>query len=149
MTTHSDLELQIVTSFNNYLMSLIKQLSLACPNSIIANNKDWVISFIYNQPNKFIELFMYYILKDKDRIDAGDDDYFLSKRNYNEIVTDFTTSHGGENSSLLEKVFEFQTIWYQLNINNRLAIKEYMKILCDLSLDYFKLQDAKSLFDQK
>ena len=122
----------IVTDFNSMLLDLAKNVADICPTSILgANIKD--IEKQINKPSnrlKFIDLFCGKVLQYKDKIDSGDETFFLQK-NYDDDLKD--------ESALVGKVFEFKTIWIQLSDNNKNVVKQYMKILCALAQQYFMI----------
>lgn len=118
---------ETVTNFNNMLFDLASQIAMICPTSIIATNIDIVKRLIKREPKKIIDIFVMYILKYKKQIDSGDDAFFINNKFTSEI---------GDDNSLLDKVFEFKTLWTQLNQDNRDIVKQYMQYLCQLALAY-------------
>lgn len=125
----NDEVVNIINDFNEMMFDLANQLSMACPSSFIANNLDILKRIINSHPKKIIDIFVLYILKYKQRIDDGDDDFFINN-DFSSEINDI-----GEND-LVGKVFEFKTMWKQLTHTNRVAVKNYMQCLCQLSLEY-------------
>lgn len=120
----------LVTDFNDTLLSLAKNISDICPTSIIATNLRDLERLVKNPSNKtkFIDLFCAKVLQYKDKIDEGDDSFFMKKSYDSDLDGD---------QSLINRVFELKHIWNDLSTENRLVVKEYMKILCALSEQYF------------
>lgn len=121
---------QTIFDFNSVLLDLGRSLAEVCPNSIIGQNISLVEQAICNPNNKtkFIEIFVGKILQYKDKIDAGDENFFLGK-SYNDDLK--------SNNSMLDRVFEFKTIWVDLKKENKELVIQYMQILCQLAQNYF------------
>jgi hypothetical protein len=120
-------KLQIIQDFNNMIIDLANQLTQLCPNSIIANNINNITDIIKRYPKKVIDLFVIYVLKYKQQIDSGDENFFMNKT-YDDDLKD--------HNHLINKIFEFKNIWSQLNKQNRLVVQQYMQYLCQLALEY-------------
>ena len=116
-----------ISDFNSLSVDLITQLSMLCPRSIIAINSDIIIKMIKNDPNKLIDIFTLHILKYKPQIDSGDDNFFINNSFSSEVEN---------NTDMINKIFEFKSIWKQLNQQNRDFVKQYMQYLCQLALAY-------------
>ncbi len=116
-----------IQQFNNTLLDLAEQLSLVCPNTVVSNNISSLRMLTNNFPNKIIELFIIYILPDKERIDAGEKEYFLNK-SYDNII---------EDSDNVKKFFEFKDIWYKLSNDNQQLVTQYMQCLCYYAQEHF------------
>ena len=104
--------------FNSTLIDFADQLSLVCPNSIISNNIDTIKSILKSHPKKIIELFIIYVLPDKEKIDIADHDYFL-KKSYEDAAKDSGVP--------IQKVFEFKSIWIELTPENQNFVIQYMQ----------------------
>lgn len=115
-------------NFNTTVIDFITQMATILPNSIISNNLDAVTTIIKKHPTKLIESFILYALKDKDKIDEGDDNYFLRK-SYDEVTE--------KDSDMVGSVFDLKTIWGSLNTENKEFVKGYMKYLCNEAMEYF------------
>jgi hypothetical protein len=114
--------------FNSTTLDFAEQLSLVCPNSVISNNLHNVRLIINNHPNKIIELFIIYVLPDKDKIDSGDKSYFENKSYDNQL---------NNNNFAIQKFFEFKDIWYKLSEENKNLVVQYMQCLCYYAQEYF------------
>jgi hypothetical protein len=126
---------EIINDFNEYIMNLVTEISIICPNSIISNNKTKISKLIEIKKNKLVELFIIYVLPDKEHIEQENDDYFINN-SYKHITND-------ENDTI-KQVFEFKHIWKNLNSTNKQIVRDYMKILLSLASDYFKLFDSST-----
>ena len=115
-------------NFNNTVCGLAEQLSIVCPNSVISNNINNLKMIIKSYPDKIIGLFIMYVLPDKEKIDSGDNDYFL-KKSYDNVAK--------ENEVSIQKFFEFKNVWYELSHENQELVKQYMQCLCYYSQEYF------------
>ncbi|CAH6421751.1 Hypothetical protein KVN_LOCUS437 [uncultured virus] len=120
----------IVNDFNNLLLTFVKNLSLVCPNSFIATNGKLIERSMLKTENrlKFIEVFIAKILQYKKEIQSGNEEFFLNKSYDDDLDGD---------KNLVNKVFEFKTIWEKLNNENKQIVKQYMSLLCELSETYF------------
>ena len=117
-----------VDNFNKTLLDLSEQLSLICPNTVVSNNLGNLRMILNNFPNKILELFIIHVLPDKDKIDAGDKDYFLNK-SYNDALDNDTNA--------TKKFFEFKDIWYKLSNENQTLVVQYMQCMCYYAQEYF------------
>lgn len=122
---------QLIKDFNDTLLSLAENLAVVCPNSIVSNNIK-LVRIAINTPNNkvlFIETFILKILKYKNEIKKGDENFFLNKSYEDDL--------SGDNNKLLSYIFEFKSIWKNLNSQNKKTFIEYLSILCDLAEEYF------------
>ena len=117
-----------LAEFNKTLLDLTEQLALICPNTVVSNNLGNLRMVLNNFPSKVIELFIIHVLPDKERIDAGDRDYFLNK-SYDDAL------EGDTNAT--KKFFEFKDIWYKLSDENQNLVVQYMQCLCFYAQEYF------------
>lgn len=113
--------------FNTMIVDLAAQIALVCPTSIIATSLSTIKTLIVNHPNTIIDIFVQKVLKYKQKIDEGNDSFFLNNS--------FTEETEGD-STISSRIFEFKSIWKQLNQSNRETVKQYMKFLCELALAY-------------
>jgi hypothetical protein len=125
----SDIE-DIMNDFNCTLLDLADNIAYVCPYSIIGNNIKDIHKTVrrLEKKNKLIEIFIVKILPYKDKIDEGDDAFFLGKS--------FNKDLDGDNS-MINKVFEFKNIWTILKIENKTLLIQYMQLLCMLAQKYF------------
>jgi hypothetical protein len=123
---------QVVTDFNNTLLSLAMNVASICPTTIIGSNMKDIEKAIKRKDNltKFIDLFCIKVLQYKDKIDAGDESFFLTK--------DYTSDLGDQDSSYLSHVLSFKDIWGKLKKENKSIVLVNMQILCELSQQYYE-----------
>lgn len=126
--------IQTVSDFNETLLSLAINVSTACPNSLIGNNIKDIQKAIKNNPSdinftKFIDLFTTKVLQYKERIDSGDESFFMDK--------DYKSDLDTNDDSYLDKVISLKSIWKDLKKENRKIVIQYMQFLCALSQQYF------------
>ena len=121
---------QLIVDFNTVLYDLAISIADVCPNSIIGKNIGDVKKTINNKEyrTKFIEIFVAKVLVYKEKIDAGEESFFLSKS----YEKDFEG-----NESQMHQIFEFKSIWSKLKHDNKELVKQYMQILCELAQNYF------------
>jgi hypothetical protein len=121
---------QTVADFNSVFLDLCRNLAEVCPNSIIGQNINLVEGAVANPKNKtkFIDIFVNKVLQYKDKIDNSDEEFFLRKSYDDDVESD---------NSLMNKVFEFKSIWMDLKKENKELVIQYMQILCELSQNYF------------
>lgn len=123
---------QVVTDFNNTLLSLAMNVASICPTTIIGSNMKDIEKAIKRKDNltKFIDLFCIKVLQYKDKIDAGDESFFLTK--------DYTSDLGDQDSSYLSHVLSFKDIWGKLKKENKNIVLVNMQILCELAQQYYE-----------
>lgn len=117
-----------ISDFNDIIKVLAKKIANECPNSLIANNLGHLNSIVKQYPNKLVELFIIYVLPDREKIEEGNDEYFLNKT-YDNI------SSG--NNVIVKQIFEFKNIWSKLSYNTKNECIDYLKILCMYASEYF------------
>ena len=122
---------QIIIEFNCILLDLAKNIATICPDSIIGRNIKDIDKVLRNSEHKskFIDVFVTKILPYKKEIDAGNDDFFMSKTSYDEDFEGY--------ESWTSKVFEFKSIWGKLKRDNKDLVIQFMQILCQLAQNYF------------
>ena len=120
----------IVSDFNSTLTSLLTNLATVCPNSIIGTNINTIVKTVNSKqyPTKFIEMFCIKVLKYKEEIDSGNDEFFLKK--------DFKTDMDGGDVSV-DIVPSIKALWKDLKEENRKIAVYTLQILCALSQEYF------------
>jgi len=107
--------------FNDTLISLAGQLADICPNSLISKYLTIINKVIKSNPEKIMTAFIIHILPYKDKIDAGDEDFFLNKSYEKEAKGD---------DEVINKIFKFKDIWKQLTDDNKNIVIQYMMCLC-------------------
>jgi hypothetical protein len=120
---------EVVSNFNTIALEFMSQISMIAPSSFIANNNDIFIRIIKQEPKKVIELFVMYVLKYKQQIDSGDENFFIN----NSFATEI-----GDNSDIIGKVFEFKNIWSKLSKQNKNIVQQYMQCLCEYAFQYLE-----------
>jgi hypothetical protein len=138
--------LLIITRFNETIESLFVQFAELFPSSSLGKNINLLNTLtsqtndvIYDEdknplkvrPNKtMIDQFVLNVLEFKHQIDNFDESFFLS-RNYDDKIS--------KNS--LNFVDEFKSIWSNLDNENKQVVFTVMQYLCELSLDYFTINN--------
>lgn len=125
-----------IESFNKIILDFIGELKKIFPNE----TKFAIYEKVCDkqlQKNKIflIDSFILHILPHKEQIDAGDDEYFMSKDM--DGVDDKTVKH----------LLNFKDLWTKLSDSNRVCVKEYMKILCEISAEYFIENDNNRSYE--
>jgi len=129
-----------IKDFYSTLQDLINNLTMICPDTIIAKNKkdidnmvskDIDITLAIQGKNKFIDNFVLNVLKYKKDIEARNENFFLTNNYSSEI---------NNNQDYMNKIFEFKTIWTTLNNTNKEYIFQYMSLLCILAENYFMIR---------
>jgi len=123
--------LELITDFNNVLLSLSQNIACVCPTSVIGTNIKDIEKQIKRKENfnKFIDLFCIKVLQYKSEIDSGNEDFFMNK--------DYKNDLHDQNEDLLDHVLSMKTIWSQLKKGNKEIVIMNMQILCELSQQYF------------
>lgn len=122
---------QIISDFNEILLSLALNISEVCPNTVIGAHIKDVEKFIKRKDNakKFIELFCLKVLQYKDQIDAGNETFFLKKDYKNDLDDDDILSH----------VISMKNVWTQLKQENKQIVIMNMQMLCELAQQYYDI----------
>ena len=87
---------------------------------------------ISNQ-TKIIEIFTIHVLPYRDRIEACDEEYFLSNN-------DKLEEKYNNDKNIITNIFKFKNIWLTLNDINKKKVTKFLTILCTYSAHYFKLK---------
>lgn len=124
--------IEVINDFNQTLVSLANDISAICPNSIIGNNIKDIEKTIKKKENltKFIDIFCIKVLKYKDEIDKGNDDFFIKK--------DYSDDLKEDEMSQLDIVNAIKEIYIKLNKTNKEIVIQNMQILCELAQMYFQ-----------
>lgn len=133
--------MQTVVDFNTVLLDLAVNVASVCPSSFIGRNIKDIEKTLKKDIycDKFINVFIGKVLIYKPEIDQGDEKFFLtkiSKVKNNKNSDDFHKDLDGD-ESMLDKVFEFESIWHGLKQENKNLVIQYMQILCELAQNYF------------
>ena len=73
------------------------------------------------------------VLPYKSKIDEGNESFFLDK----------SFSDDTDDSGILGKIFEMKNLWKQLNDSNKKFVIQYMKLLCEMSQEYYDCYSSK------
>lgn len=124
---------QIIVDFNDVLISLVTNVADVCPNSIIGTHNKDIIKAIKHKDNfkKFIEIFCIRVLQYKDKIDSGDESFFMDK-DYKDDLKD-------DENYVMKHILSFKTIWKELSKPNKEVVITSMQILCELCQQYFDM----------
>ncbi|AYV80953.1 MAG: hypothetical protein Harvfovirus11_15 [Harvfovirus sp.] len=121
-------QLQILKkNFNIYSETLADFLGGIAPKSSFMLYKGTVKSLVSKNSDKLIDMFILSALVYEDEILSGDDDFFLG-------------ACKGKNVGKRKEFIEFKTVWNSFDDENRLQIKLYMKLLCQIARKYFDLK---------
>lgn len=123
---------QHLNDFISTLIDLMDGLSVIpqIKQSIIFQNIGLVQNSINSNKQKVIEQFIIHVLPFKTEIDNGNDEFFLNH--------DYSNKNNVDKNGL-EQIFQFKSVWKTLSDENKDTIKDYMKILCYCSNEYFKI----------
>jgi hypothetical protein len=129
---------QIVKDFNDLTLELALNISYLCPTSLIGVHIKEIEKMIKNPTffYKFIDLFCAKVLKYKEQIDNGSEDFFL-KENYEKDLEEYNAKF--KRDDIINHVFKFKSIWQTLDIHNKNVIITFMKYLGNLAEEYFKI----------
>jgi len=134
------MESKIICDFNSLFYQLATQVSILCPKTFICKNIDVLEQIIKNDPEKVISLFTKYVLKYKQPIDRGDDDFFLNNPFDIEIQRLDRAKAKSLEYNVVKRIFEFKEIWKKQRQDNKDTIVQYMQFLCQLSLKYLNIK---------
>jgi hypothetical protein len=139
----------IVDDFNSILTSFVEQLILIAPKSTLANNIVDVRKILKNKNYRetFINKFVSNILQYKAKFEARDESFFLNDVFEEKVLKnkELETNIAASKSTIMSKIFEFKGIWTKLSKVNKDTMFDYMKLLCDISQEYFILVDGEPL----
>lgn len=145
-------KLKIVSEFNEAFETVVCEIADIRPNSPLAMNLNIIKSIIgedntkhyiddYNnyknaRPNTLIiDYFVLYVLEFKDKIDAGDESFFLNNNTFNEKVNEI-------NKTNFDVIGVIKNEWSELNNENRQIVFDFLRYLCNLALDYFSINNV-------
>ncbi len=122
---------ELITDFNNTLLSLAQNVAFVCPTSLIGTNIKDIERQINKKENfkKFIDLFCVKVLQYKDKIDAGDETFFMNNSYENDL--------NDQGSDALNHVISMKSVWAKLKQDNKNIVIMNMQILCELSQQYY------------
>ena len=129
-------KVQLIKDFNDVLLSLTQNIAAVCPKSIIGTNITDIEKELTRTSNfvKFIDFFCIKVLQYKDRIDSGDESFFMEKDYSNDVegVVDPSTD-------VISHVVSLKSVWKDFKKENKEIVIENMQILCALALEYYIL----------
>ena len=122
---------ELIIDFNNTLLSLAQNVAFVCPDSLIGTNIKDIERQIKKKENfrKFIDLFCVKVLQYKDKIDAGDETFFMNNSYENDL--------NDQGSDALNHVISMKSVWSKLKQDNKEIVIMNMQILCELSQQYY------------
>ena len=124
----------LVAQFNSYFFdSLLENIARVCPRSSISIYRDDLRKVIRTKPVVIIDFFITRVLPFKEKIDAGEESFFMEKT--------YGAEEGGTKDSMA-KAMEFKHIWEQLTQENKDIVIQTMQILCYFALEYYKSKYA-------
>jgi len=123
----------LIIDFNNVLLSLASNVATVCPNSVIGTNFKDIEKQIKKRENfnKFVDLFCIKVLQYKDKINAGDETFFMNK--------DYKNDLQDQNADILDHVITLKSVWSQLKKENKEIVMLNMQMLCELAQQYFTI----------
>lgn len=129
--------IEIINDFNNILLSLAQNIAVVCPTSIIGTSIKDIEKQIMKKENfnKFIDLFCIKVLQYKDKIDAGDESFFIKK--------DYKNDLNDQTDDVLSQVITMKSIWTDLKQENKEIVLFNMQMLCELAQQYFEIKMNK------
>ena len=122
---------EIVTEFNNESINFAMTMKQICPESLIANNIEYLQNIINNNKTYAISQFTIYVLKYKPQIDSFNEKFFLE----GDFSGDVKNKQG-----FISKIFELKNVWKTLSASNKKGIFLIMQVLCYYSQQYLSLQ---------
>ena len=127
----------LITDFNNILLSLASNVATVCPTSVIGTNFKDIEKQIQKKGNfnKFIDLFCIKVLLYKDKIDEGDETFFMNK--------DYKADLQDQNADILDHVITLKSVWTQLKKENKEIVMFNMQMLCDLAQQYYNFMTKR------
>ncbi len=128
----------IFEEFNSLLLRLITNIKNICPRSIIGRNYSmlkYTITDIKNN-KRFIGLFVTNVLKYKEFIDNGDEQFFTEKSYEGDV-------NKNKNKNVMDQIFQLKDVWDILSEENKKIIFTYMQILCNMAQEYFDILDKQ------
>ena len=114
-------------NFNMYSETLADFLASIAPKSSFASHKSTVKMLVAKNSGKLIDTFILSALMYEDHILAGDEDFFLGKCK-------------SKNLGKPKDFIEFKLVWTSFDDDNKIHIKSYMKLLCQIARKYFDLK---------
>lgn len=131
MTNTNDKKIKIlISNFNNYTNILATFIANISPNSNMKIYKGEIERLVDEGSKVMIDTFTLNVLRYEEQIMAGNEDFFMGN-NYSDITQN--------DRNMVNRMFEFKSIWKILTENNKNVIIKYMQLLCQISRAYFEI----------
>lgn len=131
MTSQNDKRIKVlISNFNNYTNVLATFIANISPNSNMRMYKGEIERLVDEGSKVMIDTFTLNVLKYEEQIMEGDENFFMGN-NYSDITQN--------DKNMINKMFEFKSIWKILTENNKNVIIKYMQLLCQISRAYFEI----------
>lgn len=125
---------EITQEFNATFIDMITQISEKISDDTIDSTICSTLKIIINNhPQKIIEIFIIHVLPHKNKIESGDENYFL--------VDDTIDNKYRDDKLIIDKILTFKKLWIKLNENDKKIIIKYLTILCYYATHYFTIYD--------
>ena len=126
---------ELISDFNELFLDMANFIASISQDSIIGRNIGDIRKVFsnINQKNKakFIDSFVYKILKYKKAIDNNDEKFFFVEIEKDEVKGDPDLK--GIN------IFDLKLVWCKFDSNNKIIIFDYLKSLCNIANMYILL----------
>jgi len=124
----------IVSAFNEHIIDLYEDLKMIFPkNNDVRAGKTMVETFAKFNRKKMIASWHTYITKQYgDKIDAGDDDFFLQHRFDKEC-----SGYGSNKEENAKWMDDLKKLWIHMNTENRSKTVKYFQNLTTMSRLYY------------
>ncbi|AYV75752.1 MAG: hypothetical protein Terrestrivirus3_21 [Terrestrivirus sp.] len=131
MTNPNDKKIKIlISNFNNYTNILATFIANTSPNSNMKMYKGEIERLVDEGSKVMIDTFTLNVLRYEEQIMEGDEAFFVGN-NYSDITQN--------DRNMVNRMFEFKSIWKILTENNKNVIIKYMQLLCQISRAYFEI----------
>lgn len=126
---------EITQEFNATFIDMITQISEKISDDTIDSTICSALKVIIkNHPEKIIGIYIVHVLPHKDKIESGDENYFL---NDNSNIDNTYKDDG----PVIEKILTFKKLWVKLNENDKKIIIKYLTVLSYYATHYFNIYD--------
>lgn len=125
---------EITQEFNATFIDMITQISEKISDDTIDSTICSALKIIINNhPHKIIGIFIVHVLPHKEKIELGDENYFLNE--------DAVDNKYRDDESVINKILTFKKLWTKLNENDKKSIIKYLTVLCYYANHYFIIYD--------
>lgn len=138
----------LVVQFNTSLLEFMKELAVMKPRSTIGRRirEIKILLKVFKKTPRYLNVFVENVLIYKDKIDADDESFFLTK-DYEEGKSEVQGTLETDDVDMDELIVEIKDVWITLDSMEKEKVMSYMKLLCHLAQEYFVIN--MSLFDKK